>query len=71
MHAYASEVIEYIYAAQTSDRARREMIFALYGNINLVTQEVLDKNKNASLKDFIEAKPQLGDNLMKRVEPMV
>ena len=32
---------------------------------------MLDRNKSASLKEFIEAKPQLADNLMKRLEPMV
>ena len=71
MHAFASEVIEYIYAAQTSDKARREMVFSLYGNYSLLAQEVLEKNKNASLKQFITSKPYISDNLIKRLEPMI
>lgn len=53
------------------DRARREMVFSLYGNYSLVAQEVLDKNKNASLKDFVTSKPYIRENLMKRLEPTV
>ena len=47
------------------------MVFSIYGNYSLLAQEVLDKNANATLKDFVEAKPQIGENIMKRIEPMV
>ena len=33
------------------------MVFGLYGNYTLVLREILDKNKNASLKQFMELKP--------------
>ena len=52
-HAYASEVIEYIYSTGTSEEEKREMVFGLYGNYTLVLREVLSKFQNASLKQFM------------------
>ena len=47
------------------------MVFALYGNYSLVAQEVLDKNNNASLKDFLTSKPYIKEGLLKRLEPTI
>jgi hypothetical protein len=33
------------------------MVFGLYGNYTLVLREILAKNKNVSLKEFMELKP--------------
>lgn len=71
LHAYASEVIEFIYSTGTSDEEKREMVFGLYGNYTLVLREILDKDKNASLKQFIELKPQLTAGLLDRLESLV
>lgn len=58
IHAYASEVIEYIYTL-SSDQEKREMVFSFYGNYFLLLKEVenQDGNKQVSLKDFLEKKP--------------
>jgi hypothetical protein len=39
IHAYASEVIEYIYNLST-DQEKREMVFSFYGNYFLLLKEV-------------------------------
>ena len=36
IHSFGSEVIEYIYSQCQTDKARREMVFSLYGNYELV-----------------------------------
>ena len=47
------------------------MVFGLYGNYTLVLREILDKDKNASLKQFMELKPQLSAGIMEKVEQIV
>ena len=44
------------------------MVFGLYGNYNLVLREILATNKNVSLKEFMELKPQLTTGLLDKVE---
>ena len=61
-------MIEFIYYQGTSDEERREMVFGLYGNYNLVLREILATNKNVSLKEFMELKPQLTTGLLDKVE---
>ena len=61
LHAFAAEVVEYIYTQCQSDKERREMVFSLYGNYTLLLDEVFPEghkhgNKNA-LKVFMEKKP--------------
>lgn len=70
LHAFGSEVVEYIYSQCESDGERREMVFALYGNFALVLKELLASKRNASLRDFIEAKPQLSAGILSKIEPM-
>ena len=62
MHAYGSEVVEYIYTQCQSDKERREMVFSLYGNYSLVLDEVFgakgtQPNGKNALKVFMEQKP--------------
>ena len=47
------------------------MVFGLYGNYTLVLREILDKCKNASLKQFMELKPQLTAGILEKIEPLV
>ena len=54
LHAYASEVVEFIYSTDTNDNEKRRMVFSLYGNFTLMLDEILQSTKNASLKVFIE-----------------
>lgn len=61
LHAFAGEVIEYIYNQCQSDKERREMVFSLYGNYSLLLDEVFPEkhshgNTNA-LKVFMKTKP--------------
>jgi len=69
-HAFAAEVVEYIYS-QSSDQEKREMIFGVYGNFGLILKELQVKNKTISLKDFMEAKPQLVAGLLDKIEPVI
>lgn len=71
LHAYASEVCEYIYSTDTSESEKRRMVFSLYGNFTLMLDEILQKTKNASLKVFIEQKPQLGGKILDKLDPML
>ena len=61
LHAFASEVVEYIYSQCQSDRERREMVFSLYGNYSLVLEEVFPEGHSFGdqnpLKVFMEKKP--------------
>ena len=61
LHAFGSEVVEYIFTQCQSDKDKREMIFSLYGNYALVLDEVFpDGHKHGKgnpLKVFMEQKP--------------
>jgi len=76
MHAYGSEVVEYIYTQCQSDKERREMVFSLYGNYALVLDEVFgDKgnkqgHKNA-LSVFMTHKPQIASTILTKMEPVM
>lgn len=73
IHAYASEVIEYIYNL-SSDQERREMVFAFYGNYFLLLKEVeADSSATAqrhmiSLKEFLTKKPNLAETILHKLE---
>ncbi len=69
-HSFAAEVVEYIYS-QSSDQEKREMIFGVYGNFQLILKELQVKNKTISLKDFMEQKPQLVSGLLEKIEPVI
>ena len=75
LHAFASEVVEYIYSQCQSDRERREMVFSLYGNYSLVLEEVFPEGHangdQNPLKVFMEKKPQIAANILTKMEPMV
>ena len=75
LHAFASEVVEYIYSQCQSDKERREMVFSLYGNYSLVLDEVFhDGHKHGNtnaLKVFMQQKPQIAVNILTKLEPMV
>jgi len=50
------------------------MIFALYGNYFLLmktTVKINEDGKATSLKNFIESKPQLGKDILAKLEPTV
>ena len=70
-HAYASEVLEFIYFSGTSEEEKREMVFGLYGNYTLVLREILATNKSVTLKEFMELKPQLTTGLLDKIEQLV
>ena len=74
LHAFASEVVEYIYSQCQSDRERREMVFSLYGNYSLVLEEVFPEGHaygdQNPLKVFMEKKPQIAANILTKMEPM-
>lgn len=67
IHAYASEVIEYIYSLST-EQEKREMVFSFYGNYFLLLKEIDDGNKQVSLKEFLEKKPQLSESILNKLE---
>ena len=73
IHAYASEVIEYIYDLST-DQEKREMVFSFYGNYFLLLKEVESStqkpssNHQISLKEFLEKKPNLADSILHKLE---
>ncbi|CDW78334.1 pumilio domain-containing protein kiaa0020 homolog [Stylonychia lemnae] len=70
IHAYASEVIEYIYGLST-DQEKREMVFSFYGNYFLLLKEVEEdgiNTKNITLKEFLDKKPQLADQILHKLE---
>ena len=75
LHAFGSEVIEYIFSQLKTDKERREMIFSLYGNYSLVLDEVFPEgHKHGSenpLKVFMKAKPQIAGNILTKLEPTV
>jgi hypothetical protein len=62
--------VEYIFA-QCSEQEKREMIFGVYGNFSLVLKDLLTKNKNISLKEFMEEKPQLSGGILEKLDPIV
>ena len=75
MHAYGSEVVEYIYTQCQSDKDRRQLVFSLYGNYSLVLDEVFHDghsygNQNA-LRIFMQKKPQIASTILTKMEPMV
>ena len=47
------------------------MVFGLYGNYTLVLREILEKNKNVTLKQFMELKPQLTSGILDKLENLV
>jgi hypothetical protein len=47
------------------------MIFGVYGNFTLILKEMQTKNKTISLKEFMDAKPQLANGILDRVEPVI
>lgn len=47
IHAYASEVIEYIYTLST-EQEKREMVFSFYGNYFFLLKEVESSDKNSN-----------------------
>jgi hypothetical protein len=50
---------------------KREMVFSFYGNYFLLLKEVEDdgiNQKNITLKEFLEKKPQLSDQIMHKLE---
>ena len=61
LHAFGSEVVEYIFTQCETDKDRREMIFSLYGNYALVLDEVFPDGhkhgKENALKVFMQEKP--------------
>ena len=69
-HSFAAEVVEYIYT-QCSDQEKREMIFGVYGNFGLIIRDLQQKNKTISLKDFMEAKPQLTGGILDKIDPII
>ena len=76
MHAYGSEVVEYIYTQCQSDKERREVVFSLYGNYSLVLDEVFgddsrQKDQQNALSVFMQQKPQIASNILTKMEPMV
>ena len=77
MHAYASEVVEYIYTQCQSDKEKREMVFALYGNYQLVLDEVFSGSDSVTLgqqnalRVFMQKKPQIASNILTKMESMV
>jgi hypothetical protein len=60
----------------SSDVERREMVFSFYGNYFLLLKEVETNNssvesktsKNISLKEFLEKKPNLRDQILHKLE---
>jgi len=63
MHNYASEVIEYIYSQTESEKDKKEMVYAFYGQYFLLLKQMdesieQEKDKTtSSLAQFCEKKP--------------
>lgn len=72
MHAFASEVVEYIYC-QSDDQQRMEMVIGLYGNYFLLLKDFLNEKKDGkvTLKEFLELKPNLRQGIMGKLEGVV
>ena len=76
LHAYASEVVEYIYC-QSEDSQRMEMVIGLYGNYFLllkdfINEEIKAGNKSKlTLKAFLELKPNLTQGIIDKLENVV
>lgn len=76
MHAYAAEVVEYIYC-QSDDNQRIEMVIGLYGNYFLLLKDFInEENKKPNsaklrLKTFLELKPNLTQGIMDKLENVV
>ena len=60
LHAFASEVVEYIFTQCGTDKERREMVFSMYGNYSLLLDEVFPdghQHTGNPLNVFMEKKP--------------
>lgn len=55
------------------EKQRQEMVFAFYGRFFILFKDQLSQadNKNLSLKQFLEKKPQLRTQIMEKIEVIV
>ena len=74
LHQHASEVIEYIYSQTDQEKDRRSMVYSFYGQYFLLLKQLDDTVKSdgqASLKQFMESKPQLAEPILDKIEGIV
>jgi len=70
-HAFAAEVLEYVYSRGT-DKQQRELVLSFYGNYFLLMKETKDETGNpVSLKKFVELKPQLAEGIMDKLDGII
>lgn len=70
-HAFAAEVLEYVYCRCT-DRQQRDLVLSFYGNYFLLMKETKDKDGNSvSLSKFVELKPQLAEGILDKLDAII
>jgi hypothetical protein len=66
-HTFAAETLEAVYCRCTESE-QREFVLSFYDNYKLPMQATVEDNKTVSLKRFIELKPQLGEDILTKLD---